>query len=281
MARTYAGDHLMGAPLIKWPGGKRALLKYLLPLVPKTFHSYYEPFLGGAALFFALQPANAVLSDKNEELMNCYIQVRDRPDAVIARLALMQNTEEDYYAIRGCNPSEEVARAARIIYLTALSFNGIHRVNRQGKFNVPYGHKYHLQPCDPAKIYAASSALSNAQLLDEDFEKVIAPARAGDFVYLDPPYTVAHGNNGFLKYNAKIFSWKDQLRLARVANELSQRGCFVIISNADYPLIRELYTEFRVETIIRPSIISASGKYRRAITECIFYNGIYKEERKD
>lgn len=176
------------APLLKWPGGKRALLKHILPLLPETYNRYYEPFAGGVALFFALQPRMAVLSDNNPELVNCYTQVRDRPDEVIASLEKLKNTEQDYYKIRGKVPTDNIAKAARLIYLLALSFNGIHRSNLNGEFNVPYGYNTDAQPCDPVKIRTISAALSSAELLCEDFETSVANAGSGDVVYLDPPY---------------------------------------------------------------------------------------------
>ena len=258
--------------LLKWPGGKRALLKHILAFVPITFNNYYEPFVGGGALFFTLRPKQAILADKNTELINCYKQVRDNPDAVIAHLSKLRNTKEDYYTIRGSIPSEEASRAARFIYLMTLSFNGIHRVNLQGNFNVPYGYKEHLEPCDVSKIFAVSACLSSAELLEGDFESAVIDAKAEDFIYFDPPYTVAHGNNGFLKYNARIFSWSDQTRLATLAHNLAERGCKVLVSNADHPSILELYSYFKMRKITRPSAIAASGEYRRAVTECIFYN---------
>lgn len=169
--------------------------------------------MGGGALYFALQPRRAVLADNNADLINCYQQVRDRPHRVIDWLSRMRNSEEHYYRIRQEAPEDPVKRAARLIYLTTLSFNGIFRVNRNGEFNVPYGRKTHVQPCDPARILAASAALSAARLVAADFETAIGAAQKSDVIYLDPPYTVAHGNNGFLKYNARIFSWDDQVRL--------------------------------------------------------------------
>jgi DNA adenine methylase len=258
--------------LLKWPGGKRALLKHILAFAPCTFNNYYEPFVGGGALFFALRPNQAILADKNTELINCYKQVRDYPNAVIAHLSELRNTKEDYYTIRESIPSDDPARAARFIYLMTLSFNGLHRVNLQGKFNVPYGYKEYLNPCDATKILHVSTLLSSAELLDEDFETSVSKAKAGDFIYFDPPYTVAHSNNGFLKYNARIFSWNDQIRLATIALNLAERGCKVLISNADHPSILELYRSFRMYRITRSSAIAASGEYRRQITECIFYN---------
>ena len=155
---------------MKWPGGKRRLLQHILPLVPQGSGRYFEPFLGGGALFFRLQPHQAKLSDKNEELINCYIQVRDHPDEVIDRLSQMKNTEANYYGVRDSKPASCIGRAARFIFLTTLAFNGIYRVNLRGQFNVPYGRKIHLNPWDREKIRHASAALAGAKPGEADFK---------------------------------------------------------------------------------------------------------------
>lgn len=259
-------------PLLKWPGGKRALLQHMFPLLPKKYGRYYEPFVGGGALFFALLPSIAVLSDNNCDLINCYLQVRDHPADVIDCLSKFRNTRKDYYEIRSTEPKDSIVKAARLIYLTTLSFNGIYRLNLKGKFNVPYGYKKHLHPCDSSKILSISRVLSNADLKCEDFSISAAKAKKGDLIYFDPPYTVAHGNNGFLKYNDKIFSWNDQLRLANLANDLIKRGCMVIVSNAYHPSILNLYKKFKLHIAERVSVIAASSRFRRQISECIFCN---------
>jgi len=261
----------MTRPLLKWPGGKRFLAKHILSLIPKKFDRYFEPFIGGGAVFFLLQPSRAVLSDADPDLINCYTQVRDCPDRVISRLAGLKNTEVDYYRIRAQEPRAETTRAARLIYLSTLAFNGIYRLNLSGEFNVPYGHKTHLKVCDKERVRKASAALAKAKVLCCDFESGVMAAGKGDVVYLDPPYTVAHGANGFLKYNAKIFSWTDQERLAAVAQALYARGCRVIVSNADHPSIARLYSRFTMVRVTRPSNISAKIAYRSHITECLFY----------
>lgn len=227
--------------------------------------------MGSGALFFALQPKRAFLSDNNRELIDTYRQVRNNPNSVIKQLRALKNTEADYYAVRDSLPKDRAARAARMIYLSRLSFNGIHRVNLRGRFNVPYGYKAHLSPCDPDTIRAASLLLRNAKLSSGDFAKAVASAGAGDLVYFDPPYTTAHVNNGFIKYNARIFTWDDQKRLREVAQELRRRGCSVLVSNADHSSIRSLYKGFSEFRITRHSVIAASSEYRRRITECVFH----------
>jgi DNA adenine methylase len=259
-------------PLLKWPGGKRRLVQFILPLVPREFNRFYEPFLGSGAVFFALRPINAFLSDRNPDLISTYRQVRDNPQAVIKELRKLRNTEKNYYAIRSAHPKSDPQKAARLIYLSTLSFNGIHRVNLKGAFNVPYGFKTHLTPCEPNRIHAASEVLRRTEIKCQDFEVAVADAQKGDVVYLDPPYTTAHSNNGFLKYNAKIFTWDDQKRLAHLAHTLADRGCSVIVSNADHSSIQTLYRHFRVMKIDRYSVIAASREFRRRITECVFYN---------
>jgi DNA adenine methylase len=251
---------------------KRRLVQFIFDLVPKQFGRYYEPFLGSGALFFALRPKRASLSDKHSDLITTYTQVRDDPQAIITELEKLRNTEKDYYAIRSATPKRGAEKAARLIYLTTLSFNGIHRVNLKGEFNVPYGYKTHLRPCEAGKLREASKALKGARIKCQDFEEAVSGAQAGDLVYLDPPYTTAHANNGFLKYNAKISTWEDQKRLSEIAHELARRGCSVIVSNADHDSIRELYKDFRALEIDRFSVIAASRNFRRRITECAFYN---------
>jgi DNA adenine methylase len=261
------------SPLLKWAGGKRWLAPRLVEMISgATYSRYFEPFCGGAALFFQLTPRRAVLSDMNAGLMNCYRQIKQHPNAVIAALRTFRNSEHDYYLVRKMRPRLDSRRAARILYLTALAFNGIYRVNLRGKFNVPYGHKTHVVFCDEERIHSASRLLHHAKLLVADFEDVAAEATSNDVIYFDPPYTVAHGNNGFLKYNEKILQWEDQLRLACVAVSAAERGCKVIVSNADHPSVRKLYSDFTMERVWRASVMAASASHRRCVTECVFHN---------
>ncbi len=261
-----------GVPLLKWPGGKRALLPQLQPYLPREFGRYFEPFLGGGALFFATRPKKAVLSDANEELVECYTVIRDDPERLIEHLRRLKNTKTAYLAVRASKPRSPQGRAARFVYLSTLAFNGIYRVNLKGEFNVPYGWKKHLDVVRVEAIRATSHALKGKSLLCADFAHVLDRATEGDFVYLDPPYTVAHENNGFLKYNAKVFSWQDQARLADMARTLAQRGCFVLATNACHSSIRKLYHGLKQIMIQRPSRIAADGDHRGAVNELIITN---------
>lgn len=257
-------------PFLKWAGGKRAIASQILPFLGSPEGHYFEPFLGGGAIFFALGPSVAILSDVNGELIECYEVVKEQPKALADRLSTMKNSEDAYYEIRGEKPRSKLGRAARFLYLTTLSFNGIYRQNLRGEFNVPYGKKTQKTLPSFEELELASTALSKVQLLSDDFEASTEQAGAGDTIYFDPPYTVAHNNNGFVKYNAAIFSWKDQVRLAQHAKKLVRRGCRVIVSNADHHSVRALYGGFATHILRRHSVIAANREYRREVTECLF-----------
>jgi DNA adenine methylase len=263
-------DHPI-APLLKWPGGKRSIASRVAPIIGPIRGRYFEPFAGGAAIFFHLRPRSAVLSDVNPELINCYEQVRRAPKQVGAALRDLPNSVEDYYRIREWEPTGKVERCARLIYLTTLSFNGIYRQNLDGRFNVPYGYKFHLALPTIEHLRLFADAFRHTEFRTGDFEVTTRDAVADDVVYFDPPYTVAHKNNGFVKYNAKIFSWSDQMRLAAYAKILRSRGCGVVVSNADHPSINELYVGFKSSSIERASVIAASSSKRLLVTERVFY----------
>lgn len=252
---------------------KRLLAHRIVALLPQTYERYVEPFLGGGAVFFKLKPARAVLADADSALINCYTQIRDSPDHVLKALGRLKNSEADYYRIRASRPRTAITRAARLIYLTNLSFNGIYRLNFLGEFNVPYGYRSHRRPVEPTLIRTASLLLRTARLRNDDFDVTLRTAGRGDVVYLDPPYTVAHSNNGFIRYNARLFSWRDQQRLALSARRARDRGAFVVITNADHESVRNLYPDFSEMRVERPSTIAAAIANRKVVTESIFYAG--------
>jgi DNA adenine methylase len=257
-------------PFLKWPGGKRLLSSALVRLVPQNFGRYFEPFLGSGALYFALQPKSAVLADSNADLIECYKQLRDNCGGVIQELQKLRNSEQDYYRIRNDNPTEPPARAARLIYLVKLAFNGIYRVNRAtGRFNVPYGYHTRREVFREERLWAASEILKHARLVSCDFADVVKKATAGDLVYLDPPYTLAHTNNGFVRYNQHLFSWSDQIRLAECAAQLAERGVYVIVSNAPHRTITQLYKGFGRVRFARSSQIAADPAFRRSVKELV------------
>lgn len=221
-------------------------------------------------MFFALRPTQAVLADRNEELLNCYKQVRDDPECVIAAFQKLKKNETEFYRIRKSVPKDRAAAAARFIYLMNYSFNGIYRVNSSGEFNVPYGGKK-KKSFDVERIRNVSKAFAKVEFVHDDFEKAAEGAKRGDLVYFDPPYTVAHGNNGFVQYNEKIFSWEDQERLESFARKLAERGCHVIVSNAEHPSLFDLYSKFERKIVQRHSGIGAQPDCRKRISEYVFY----------
>jgi len=232
------------------------LVRSLLPYIPRieNFTRYYEPFFGGGALFFRVQPKSAVLSDINNELMNCYQQVAKDPDsiAILLQELTKKNCSEFFYIVRAQSvetmTSEE--RAARFIYLNKAAFNGIYRVNKEGVFNVPYGPSFN-GPAIPSKevLISASKCLKNAKMLAGDFEEVLAYAEPGDFVYLDPPYPPLSKTAYFTHYSPQGFCWQDQIRVAKVFSELSHRGCLVMLSNSGQERVIDLYKKFHISKL--------------------------------
>jgi len=259
-------------PFLKWAGGKSLILPAILEHIPTTFDRYFEPFLGGGALFFNLRPQKARLSDLSEDLVNTYSQVRNYPEEVISLLNEMKYEKSVYYEIRGKKIEDKFHRAARFIYLNKTCWNGLYRVNSRGEFNVPFGRYTNPLICDEQNLRNVSSVLQKSKVVIADFEEALEDAKQGDLVYLDPPYTTSHNNNGFIEYNSKIFSLEDQIRLRSVFERLCQKGCNVILSNSDHEFIRELYKGFRRTVVPRRNSISSDITKRVQVTELIITN---------
>jgi DNA adenine methylase len=256
-------------PIVKWVGGKTKLLPELLARIPIGYGRYYEPFTGGAALFFRLQPERAVLGDANADLIAMYETVRDNVEHVIRELAAhqVQHSEQHYYATRDMwndrlYKATAVQRAAAFIYLNKTCFNGLYRVNRKGAFNVPVGSYASPTICDADGIRAASVALARAELRTGDYRDCVHDAREGDFVYFDPPYDETF--NGYT--SAGKF---DQATLAAVARELVNRGCHVLLSNSDTPWVRELYADFDIADVVAPRFVNSDATGRAGIVELL------------
>ncbi len=254
-------------PFLKWAGGKRWLTERVRSYFPSEVRTYYEPFLGGGAVFCSYSPSHAMLSDKNEELMNAYIQVRDNVDEVIRRLRRLKVGPIVFERVRRLKTTCDVDRAVRLIYLNRTAFNGLYRVNRAGLFNVPFGCKPGTVVCEEGDLWAASNALRGVQLEVGDFISAFATAEPGDVIYADPPYTSRHGNNGFIRYNEMLFSWMDQERLANAAREAADRGGKGIVSNAFHKEIRQLYRGFAAVVARRGSYMSAKTAARGEVRE--------------
>ena len=212
-------------PIVKWAGGKQWLAVAAPKLVPPQWRGrYYEPFVGGGAFFFALEPTHATLSDRNEELITTYRAVRNDMEGVIRLLSSYPHEADFYYRLRARVPRSPRTTAARLLYLNRTCWNGLYRVNREGKFNTPFGTFTNPTICDRDRIRAAVKLLRRARLCAGDFGTIVSNAQPGDFVYFDPPYITGHRNNNFLRYNARLFSWSDQERLARCATQLAKAG---------------------------------------------------------
>lgn len=262
------------APFLRWAGGKTWLLPYLGELINGLeYKNYYEPFLGGAAVFFSLSiPKHAYLSDINYELIETYTEVRDKPEKVIEILATFPNTEKDYYKIRATEFVDATARAARFIYLNYTSYNGLYRVNRKGKYNVPYGFREKII-YDFEKIRIASQGLQKVELNCEDFSANKHQIEEGDLVFLDPPYTVSHNQNGFIKYNQKLFSLEDQYRLSKYIDYIKKKGAYYVLTNAAHETILEIFGKCdRTVILNRNSLIGGKNSQRGKTSEYIFTN---------
>ena len=255
-------------PFLRWAGGKQWISNRLSKLIFPAHGTYYEPFLGGGSLYFAAQPPRAILSDVNQRLIETYTRLRDTPLELIDILAMWANNEHTYYKVRQMDFDDAIARAAQFIYLNRTCWNGLYRVNKQGKFNVPFGH-HGRTVFDPQHLIAVSQSLKKAELYQADFNQILKRAREGDFIYLDPPYTSLHGSNGFRQYNERLFSWHDQQRLGRTATRLAERGCKVVVSNADHEPVVELYPGFSYTRVPRHSILAARSEFRRVTSELV------------
>lgn len=257
-------------PFLKWAGGKRWFCDVIHQFLPISFNHYFEPFLGGAAVFFHLAPRSATLSDINEELINTYVQVRDNPPTVISGLRALRVNKKTYLHVRGHVPDSGVDRAIRFIYLNKTAFNGLYRVNRSGHFNVPFAGNQGRSVFDEAGIRSAASLLAGLTIVHQDFERSFSQAKRGDLIYCDPPYTVRHNNNGFIRYNEGLFTWNDQERLAIAARKAVERGVYVLVSNAQHSSLRRLYKGFVVFTQSRASCMAANSARRCRTLEDLF-----------
>lgn len=253
-------------PILKWAGGKTQLLSALASHIPSNFSRYVEPFIGGGALFFALQPEHALISDSNPELVNLYQQVANDVEAVIRCLKGYENTREMFYDVRGQDwqrlaPCEA---AARMIYLNRTCFNGLYRVNRKGEFNVPFGNYRNPSICDEKNLRAAAEVLKRAEIVCCDFSKVLGGmVRRGDFVFLDPPYVPVGKWGDFKRYTKEQFSNDDQVRLSQAVEEIHRNGVWAVLTNSNHPFVHKLYSGHKIDIVQTKRNISSNGAMRR------------------
>ncbi len=258
---------------IRWAGGKSWLVPYVTELTKNLdYNNYYEPFMGGASIFFALSiPNEGCLSDINAELVNAFCAVRDNPKKIIECLEEYQYDEENYYIVRASEPKGKYPKAARFLYLNANSFNGIYRVNKNGKYNVPYGKKAVHVNCD--RLLEVGKKLAGLEIICQDFAEIAPRIQAGDLVFLDPPYTVSKEDTGFVGYNSTWFSLDDQRRLATLIDQINAVGAYYIMTNAAHETIIDIFRgRGRMVTLERNSLIGGKKSFRGKVQEYIFTN---------
>jgi DNA adenine methylase len=262
-------------PFLKWVGGKRQLLDALLAHVPPKISTYFEPFVGGGALFFAKTPRRAVLSDQNERLIRAWRGVQNDVEGVIARLSTYPHDRAFFCEMRSRDIDREsdIDVAAWLIYLNKTCFNGLYRVNRKNVFNVPFGSYENPTICNAEGLRACSAALRGVELRHADFSIVLEQAKAGDFVYFDPPYVPLSATSSFTSYTAEGFGPKDQIRLRDTALELKERGVSVLLSNSSAGFVRGLYSacEFVIEEVMASRNVNSKSTTRGKIAELLIY----------
>lgn len=260
-------------PPLKWAGGKRWFVSNHKDLLPKKFNKYIEPFLGSGAVFFSVQPEQALISDLNPELINLYEVIRDEPLKLEKKLKEHQrkHSTEYYYAMRALQPRNKITTAARTLYLNRTCWNGLYRVNLKGEFNVPKGTKDTVVLASD-RFQNLSEILKKAEIKCQDFQVSIDSAEEGDFLFIDPPYTVAHNNNGFVKYNQNLFKWEDQIRLRDSIERAVVRGANVLVTNAAHKSVIDIYNDFDQVVVDRVGVIAGIAKARGNFQELVIKN---------
>lgn len=269
------------APVVKWVGGKRQLLPQILPLIPKRMTAYCEPFLGGGAVLFALQPKRALVNDLNQDLITVYRVIREDADALIEHLSRHENTPEYFYRIRDLDRDKEayaalsdVEKASRLLYLNKTCYNGLFRVNASGSFNSPYGHYRRPNIVNEQTIRGVSRYFNTCDItfFSGDFAAVLEQVPEGGFVYLDPPYDPVSDTASFTGYNKGGFGREEQVRLKECCDALTARGVKFLLSNSATPFIRELYSSYRVSIVQARRAVNSVASRRGAIEEVLVRN---------
>lgn len=269
-------------PVTKWVGGKRQLLPSLHEYLPAKFNTYFEPFVGGGALLFDLAPHQAVINDANSELMNMYRVIKTEPSELIKQLEVLakKNSKEFYLKIRALDRSDkydkltDIQRAARLLYMLRVDYNGMYRVNSKNQFNVPYGRQKNPTIVNQDNIMAVHDYFVNndVTLLTGDFKDAVLSAQAGDLVYFDPPYVPLNATSSFTSYTKNAFGDKEQRELEQVLEELDQKGVYFMLSNSDTDYTRDLYKSFRVHTVQAKRSVNANAKHRGNVDELLVTN---------
>lgn len=275
-------NNIILAPILKWVGGKRQLLNEITPLIPKRITTYVEPFLGGGAVLFNLQPKKAIINDFNKDLINVYRVVRDSPQELLDILKKHDkyNCEDYYYEIRALDRSENytnmsnLEKAARIIYLNKTCYNGLFRVNQAGQFNSPYGRYKNPNIVNEPVILAMSNYFknNNIKILEGDYRDALKNLRKGAFVYFDPPYMPISSSSSFTGYTENGFNEKDQIELKIECDKLNDRGINFMLSNSAHPYIIELYKDYEITFVKARRSINSKSNRRGEINEVLVRN---------
>ena len=271
-------EKLRATPVLKWAGGKRQLLPELIQRLPNKYNRYFEPFIGGGALFFELSPENAYIADINPELINLYRVIRDEVDALVCDLATHENSLEYYIKIRNWDRSTDyqsisnIRKASRFIYLNKTCFNGLYRVNSKGFFNVPFGRYTNPNFLNRDALYAASSVLQSAQIECAHFGNILKIVERGDFVYLDPPYIPLSQTASFTAYSKENFGMSDQMELKHLCDKLTSMGVMFMLSNSDTRISNDLYSDYNIEKICANRFINSKASGRGKTPEIIVRN---------
>lgn len=271
-------------PVVKWVGGKRQLLQEIRKEIPKKISTYYEPFIGGGAVLFDLQPVKAVVNDINKELINVYTVIRDSVDELIIDLAKHKNQPDYFYEIRAKDRNESeyrnlsnVEKASRIIYLNKTCFNGLFRVNQQGQFNAPFGRYKNPNIVNEATLRAVNNYFNKAKISFRcgDFEEAVKGIRKGAFVYFDPPYDPVSDSANFTGYNKGGFDRKEQVRLKELCDRLDDRGVKFLLSNSATEFILNLYQDYDIQIVQAKRAINSNGNKRGDVNEVLVKNYDY------
>lgn len=269
------------APILKWVGGKRQLLDTLTPLLPKRISAYCEPFVGGGALLFSIQPSKAYVNDINQDLILVYTVIRDDVESLILALAEFKNKTDFFYAVRDWDRDKEkyaslsdVERAARIIYLNKTCYNGLYRVNKAGEFNTPFGSYKKPNIVNAPVLRSVSAYLNRAtiQFTSTDYAEILQGIPKGTFAYLDPPYHPVSTTSNFTRYSKCGFTQDDQIRLRECCDKLNARGIKFMLSNSATEFIREQYAAYDITTVQAKRAINSVASKRGDVDEVIIRN---------
>ncbi|MFI3300729.1 MAG: DNA adenine methylase [Candidatus Gastranaerophilales bacterium] len=266
------------SPIIKWVGGKRQLMFELLRNMPENYNRYFEPFIGGGALFFELQPENAYISDVNNELINLYSVVKNNVEELIKDLEKHEISKEYFLDIRKIDRLEgyknwtDIQKASRFVFLNRTCFNGLYRVNLQGQFNVPFGNYKNPRVIDRENLYNCSNLLQKTEIKNADFTDILKHVQKNDFVYFDPPYVPLNETSSFTSYTKDGFDIDMQFKLKALCDELDTRGVKFMLSNSDTKLVNELYKNYNIKKVFASRNINANGAGRGKITEVLVRN---------